>query len=148
MHDPDVVAFDIPRPWPTRIPLATGERQLWWPPIVTIWHREPGGRDSGTICKHGIRWQDETGAWQWKKLNGWKWHAWHWRVQISPLQEVRRRLLTRCANCGGRHTKRHPVNLSRSWYPPKRPWWRGEADLHHHPGDCRGDLHLITREAP
>lgn len=29
-----------------------------------------------------------------------RWHVWHWRLQIHPLQKLMRRLFTRCAECG------------------------------------------------
>lgn len=29
-----------------------------------------------------------------------RWHVWHWRIQIHPLQKLMRRLFTRCAACG------------------------------------------------
>ena len=61
MHDPMVVAFEIRRPWPERQARPFGKtrwrfrgafwniagRGLYWPGLVTIWHVEPEGRDSG-----------------------------------------------------------------------------------------------------
>mgnify|MGYP001614703438 CR=1 FL=1 len=29
-----------------------------------------------------------------------RWHVWHWRFQIYPLQQLRRYLFARCASCG------------------------------------------------
>lgn len=29
-----------------------------------------------------------------------RWHFWHWRLQVHPLQKLMRRLLTRCEACG------------------------------------------------
>lgn len=117
MHDPLVVAFKVPRPWPKRYRYALAARRFYFPPVVTVWHREPGGRDSGTVCR---RW--------------WRIHAHHWRVQIPALQMLRRRLLTRCAWCGGRSRKGDAVNVSHSWDGPRSKWWRGELGLFH--GDC------------
>jgi hypothetical protein len=78
MHDPYVVAFEIRRPWPRRV--HWGTRRWYFPPIITVWHVEPGGHDSGEICRHYDR---ET-----KKItNGWRWHVWHWKLQIH--REVR-----------------------------------------------------------
>jgi hypothetical protein len=106
----------------------------YWSPLITIWHREPRGHDSGEVCKHYIRWQDENGKWQSKILHGWRFHVHHWKIQVSPLQELRRRLLTRCAWCGGRSRKRDSVNHSLSWDGPRGRWWQGEPGLYH--GDC------------
>lgn len=133
MHDPDVVAFDIKRPWPERSEPMGKERWrfrgsfwtiaghgLYWPDLVTVWHREPGGRDALTVCRHGrIPWQL---------------HVHHWRIQVPPLQALRRRLLTRCEWCGGRSRKRDVVNHSQTWDGLRSPWWRGERGLFH--SDC------------
>jgi hypothetical protein len=133
VHDPKVVAFDVRRPWPqirklrphdprlnrpkSRWPFAyIAGRELWWPPIVTVWHNEPGGADALTVC-------DRRGRWQW--------HVHHWRIQVQPLQHLRRALLTRCAHCGRRSTKANPVNHSLDWHHERAPWWRGERGLYH-----------------
>lgn len=174
MHDPMVVVFQVPRPWPRRsgLPAAGGDvrwrirlshshgiwcandpphrsgpfpwwkpgsygkfwrlagRDFYWPPVVVVWHNEPGGRDALTVCRR--RYQDEHGKWQ--LSTSWKWHVHHWSLQFPPLQQLRRRLLTRCAKCGGRPVKGHPVNVSRSWDGPRGRWWQGEPGLYH--GEC------------
>jgi hypothetical protein len=148
MHDPLVVAFEIRRPWPSRsTPIFKGERWrfhgshwtiagrgLYWPSIVTVWHREPDGHDSGHVCKHYRRFQDDGGEWQGKVLHGWRFHVHHWRLQFPPLQALRRRLLTRCAWCGGRSRKGDVVNVSHTWDGLKSKWWKGERGLFH--SDC------------
>lgn len=119
MHDPLVVAFEVKRPWPG-VTWPTGKKvTVYWPAFVTVWHREPGGVDSGTICK----WSGH-----------WRWHVHHWRLQVHPLQDLRRRLLTRCEWCGGRQGKRDAVDHSLQWEREDTPWWRGERGLYHH--DC------------
>ena len=60
--------------------------------------------------------------------------SWGWRLQCPPLQEARRRLLTRCAGCGGKSTRARPVNVSLSWDPPTGRPWHGERGLYH--GGC------------
>lgn len=149
MHDPLVVAFEIPRPWPGRAQWIDRHPSRWsikgrswklagrgflFPSLVTVWHREPGGRDSGEVCKHHHRYQDATGEWQFKLHRAWRFHVHHWRIQIPAIQELRRRLLTRCEWCGGRSRKRDSVNHSFQWDGPRRRWWRGEKGLYH--GDC------------
>ena len=57
-----------------------------------------------------------------------------WRLQIHPLQALRRWALTRCAWCGGRSVKGDRVNFSHQWDGPRGRWWRGEPGLFHH--DC------------
>jgi len=83
MHDPMVVAFDIPRPWPRRS--SHGGRR-YWPALITVWHVEPGGHDAFEVCTHSSHWQ---------------WHVWHWKVQIRPLQQLKRSRSTRLRRSAG-----------------------------------------------
>jgi hypothetical protein len=136
MHDPLTVAFEIRRPWPRRdTPRTeqadrTGERwkvggafwvlaghALYWPGLITVWHHDPSDYDH-TTC-HAQRW---------------RWHVHHWRIQVLPLQQLRRRLLTRCTWCKGRHTRKDQVNISHQWDRAPGHWWQGEAGLYHR--DC------------
>lgn len=136
MHDPLTVAFEIRRPWPqpdqwyAEQATRTGTRWklggafwvlagygLYFPGLITIWHRDPSGYDDDT-CR-GKRWRT---------------HAHHWRIQIHPLQQLRRRILTRCAWCRGRSVKGDSVNVSHSWDRPRGHWWQGEPGLFHR--DC------------
>lgn len=136
MHDPMTVVLEIRRPWPRFDDWKAGVagkqgvrwevggafwvvagRGLYWPCLITLWHRDPSGHDD-TTCRAG-RWQL---------------HVHHWRLQVHPLQQLRRRLLTRCAWCGGRDRKGDAVNVSHSWDSGRDRWWRGEAGLFHR--DC------------
>lgn len=131
MHDPLVVAFEIRRPWPKP---RRGQKYRYWPPIITVWHREPGGHDSGEICRHYVRTQGADGLWSTKLLHGWRFHVHHWRLQVHPLQDLRRWALTRCAWCGGKSRKGDYVNTSHQWDGPRGRWWQGEPGLYHR--DC------------
>lgn len=102
-------------------------RDYYFPPVITVWHREPGNRDGLTIC--GKRTQRPDGTWKFSR--SWRFHVHHWRLQVPPAQELRRRLLTRCTVCSGRSTRQHPVNVARSWGRNRGPWWRGETGLTH-----------------
>lgn len=106
----------------------------YWPPIVTIWHVEPGGHDSGEVCKHWRRVRNLDGTWGSSYSHGWKWHVHHWRIQMHPAQALRRWALTRCEWCRGRSIKGDQVNVSHQWDRESGPWWRGERGLYHH--DC------------
>lgn len=144
MHDPEVVAFTIVRPWPsksfTRNPpkrwkFRTGRslsrfwvvagRELYWPALVTVWHVEPNGADALTVCG-----RDENG----KRTESWRWHVQHWHIQFHPAQAFRRWALTRCEWCGGPSRKGSPVNVSNQWDRDGGSWWRGERGLFHQ--DC------------
>ncbi|MCP9997978.1 hypothetical protein LUX34_24000 [Streptomyces werraensis] len=141
MQDPLTVAFEVRRPWPRIDAYGTrqaarngtrwqfrryhdtviGGRAIRWPSLITVWHHDPSGVDSITCPTY--------------PGHAWRFHVHHWKLQIHPLQQLRRRLLTRCVICGGQSTREHPVNLRHSW-PPKAPWWRGESGLVHM--DCAG----------
>lgn len=146
MHDPLTVAFEIRSPIPRRTrPIVKGVRwQMpfgrrgggyavvagrWFrfPGLVTVWHREPGGRDSGEVCRMH---EHHKGA-GWTFYNGWRLHVHHWHIQVHPLQHLRRRLLTRCEWCRGASVKGDPVNVSHQWDRARGPWWRGERGLYH-----------------
>jgi hypothetical protein len=131
MHDPMVVAFDIYRPFPRlRTSKARHGRWRWAPPfvnvagrefylptLITVWHVEPNGDDALRGACRGAK--------------HWRWHIHHWSLQFPPLQDLRRRLLTRCEWCGGPSRKRDVVNHAMGWDTPKSPWWRGERGLYH-----------------
>jgi hypothetical protein len=186
MHDPEVVAFEIPWLWPQRSSFPKGDNVRWrirlhhdhfedethsgmcdgcdqpmtskrnpfpwwrprsyskfwciaghdfyWRSFITVWHVEPGGHDALSICRS--RYQDKTGKWH--LTTSWKWHFWHYHVQIPPLQHLRRYLFTRCEVCGGKSRKGHMVNRSHSWYNKKSPWWKGETGLSHMDCDRAG----------
>lgn len=102
-------------------------RDWYWPPVITIWHVEPGGHDALTVCQRRVQRPDGT----WHRTGHWRWHVHHWRIQVQPLQHLRRQLLTRCAWCGGRQHKGDYVNFSAGWHRDRTPWWRGEAGLFH-----------------
>lgn len=176
MHDPNVVAFNIRRPWPKREKMydakpgrprwkiryrhdechadcTHGDRTLfpwwrpssyrvfwtlagrgfYWPSLITVWHVEPNNRDSGEVCKH-FRQTPTNPTRPTRPSSAWKWHVHHWRVQIHPLQALRRWALTRCEWCHGRSTKHDRVSISHQWDHESTPWWRGEKGLFHY--DC------------
>ena len=106
-------------------------RGFYWPSLVTVWHREPRGHDSGEVCRH---WRTDATGERRRYSNAWRFHVHHWKIQVRPLQDLRRWALTRCAWCGGRDRKDDPVNISHSWDGPRERWWRGEPGLYHR--DC------------
>lgn len=145
MHDPLVVAFEIRRPWPKRTTLGAANgrwrfrgafwtvagRNLYWPDLVTIWHREPNGRDSGEVCKHYTRYQDADGKWQYRFHGRWKLHVHHWKIQIHPLQHLHRWLFERCTECGRRYPYGY-APVSHQWGEPRGRWWHVTRRAYHH----------------
>lgn len=145
MHDPMAVAHEILRPWPTlRRPRKVTQGKRWKlrghfprafgyefyrPAMVTIWHVEPKGRDSGEVCKHYIRSQNDDGTWTATTITRWKWHVHHWHIQLPMLQEVRARLFDRCEECG----RKGRPNVSHQWDGPGVGWrkWQSRRGLYH-----------------
>jgi hypothetical protein len=76
--------------------------------LVTIWHDEPGGADSGTVCSYAAA----------------KRHPQHWTLQWHHWQKIRRTLFTRCEWCGGPSRTGDRVNISRQWWGA---WQLGEG---------------------
>ena len=85
------------------------------PTRLDIWHREPGGHDSGEVCgrppKRGIR----RVVWAVR-------HARHLRLRWWPYQHVRRWIVDRCAGCGRRFAWREArysyQSTDRVWHDP------------------------------
>ncbi|MGW0821803.1 hypothetical protein [Streptomyces sp. NPDC002845] len=110
-------------------------RDYHWPALITVWHREPGGRDGLTVCSKRVQRRDGT----WRRTRGWQWHVHHWRLQLHPYQQLRRSFLTRCAWCGGRSVKGDRADISHQWNGPRARWWQGERGLYHR--DCSAIKH-------
>lgn len=116
-------------------------RGYYWPSMITVWHHEPHGRDSGEVCPHRVT-DPKTGKFvRWSVA--WKWHVIHldpktlsftkgwgrnhrfgvavaasvpvpikgWSIQFSPWQSFVRWAFTRCAWCGGRSRRGDTINL-------------------------------------
>lgn len=128
MHDPLVVAHEIPSPIPRRVtwresggrrwgfdvsrrtnPENLGEHTYpWWRPkgyTLRLAGRAYGLGRLATIWHHE---PDDRDAFTvckrtWKDgrpSTSWKWHVHHWHVQVHLLGGLRRRLFLRCAECG------------------------------------------------
>lgn len=59
-----------------------------------------------------------------------RWHFWHWRVQIRPIQAFKRWAFSRCCWCKGRFSWGYsPVGYS--WHGDGPQWFRGETKVAH-----------------
>lgn len=92
MHDPMVVVFDLKIP---RRRSKKGYRRFW--NLVTVWHVEPKGADSGTICK-GMGGSELT----WRNVRWAFAHRRHLKINVEPYLRVKRWLTCRCDECGFR----------------------------------------------
>jgi hypothetical protein len=135
-----------------------GFKREWpLPTILTVWHRDPEADGSDSSCRNAVRARRQeaikrhrfirAAVWDWWWKHYALFHVHHWSIQFNMAQELRRRLLTRCATCGGRHTRKRAVNfhvvVDREAERARKPrreqsfrerWLTGEVNLHHH--DC------------
>lgn len=62
-----------------------------------------------------------------------RWHLWHWKIQIHPLQTFKRWAFSRCCKCGkGFKWGYSPTTYSWNGTGPR--WFRSEPDVFH--SDC------------
>lgn len=127
MHDPMVVAFTIRRPWPARRSSTSGWR--WWPPIITVWHVEPDGRDALTVCR---------------PRSAWRWHVHHWRIQVHLIGDLHRFLFERCELCGRRFPWGY-APVAHQWDQPRGPWFKVTKRAYHY--ECSGLVNLQNVKA-
>ncbi|WP_427422692.1 hypothetical protein [Lysinibacillus fusiformis] len=74
MHDPSFLLFDIRKP------------------DIDVWHDEPGGHDTFTVCGH-----PEGNRLLWA-IRHWR----HLRIRFWPYLHVKRWIAERCDGCGRR----------------------------------------------
>ena len=89
MDDPLVLLWAIRRPPITpkewRRVLERPFRWYRFPHFIDIWHREPKGSDSGSVCRNRRRR---------------RWHLHHWHLRVWPAYNLRKWLFVRCEECG------------------------------------------------
>ncbi len=65
-----------------------------------------------------------------------RWHFWHWRFQLHPVQQFKRWAFSKCAECGKRFTWGYSPT-SHGWGGGDGPlWFRSEKGVYH--TDCAG----------
>jgi hypothetical protein len=60
-----------------------------------------------------------------------RWHVWHWRIQVQPLQYLKRWAFSRCATCGKGFSWGY-CPCSDGWGGTGPLWFRGEKGVRHH----------------
>lgn len=99
-------AWWLPRAWD----VVVAGRNLRWSLLLTVWHKEPDGSDSGTVCK-GMGGSELT-------VRNVRWaarHRRHLRVQVIPVQRVRH-YFERCDECGRRMGR--AMRIGTGWDAP------------------------------
>jgi len=66
----------------------------------------------------------------WKRPRYPRWHIWHWRLQVHPVQKLKRWMFSRCEQCGKRFKLGEAV-VSFKWYSEGPRWFRSETDVYH-----------------
>lgn len=73
-------------------------------------------------------------AWILRETRPWyrhpRWHIWHWKLQIHPLQTFKRWAFSRCCKCGGRFAWGYCPTTD-SWNSEGPQWFRSERNTYH-----------------
>ena len=59
-----------------------------------------------------------------------RWHVWHWRLQVHPVQAFKRWAFSRCCVCGG-HFSWGYSPISGNWDGVGPLWFRSEGGVYH-----------------
>lgn len=59
-----------------------------------------------------------------------RWHFWHWRFNVVPLQSFKRWAFSRCCVCGGRFAYGSAV-CTNQWHGTGPQWFKSEAKVFH-----------------
>ena len=66
-----------------------------------------------------------------------RWHVWHWKIQVHPVQHFKRWAFSRCRECGGRFTWGY-APVSGSWDGVGPKWFRNQEHVYHM--DCHAEM--------
>ncbi len=80
-----------------------------FPPLIEVWHEEPGGCDMGSVCEYRNRAQRRI-RWTFE-------HRSHLHARFMPGRCVRAWLLDRCEDCGHRFRWRES-RIGTGWDAP------------------------------
>lgn len=132
-HDPCKDGSDNSCDWyGSKKPLTPALKEM----SQAIWHLATILDNSPFYPDHEahLRFQPiKKAMWDLRKRSKWRihprWHFWHWRVTVVPLQNLKRWLFTRCSKCGGRF-KYGESGTTNSWNSAGPRWFKSE-DLYH-----------------
>lgn len=74
-----------------------------------------------------------TGARPWWRHP--RWHFWHWRVRVLPIQAFKRWAWSRCGKCGGRFSWGYSP-VTHQWNGKGPQWFAPEPGVYH--SECSG----------
>lgn len=102
----------------------------------------------GRLGKNFENLQEAVRLWQQRDRRWWqhpRYHFWHWRIQIRPLGNLKRRLFSRCQVCRGRFAWGEVV-IGTSWHGTGPRWFRGEEHVSHQACSSGGSDALPSAE--
>ena len=142
-------------------------RRYYWPSLVTVWHVDPERFGDDSSCRtanythrqefppdppeawhnarnwsHRYRVQRET-PWL-DRVVPWRWHLWHWHIQVHPVQQFKRWAFSRCSKCGGRFRWGYSP-VSGSWHGTGPLWFRSERNTYH--SECDDSVKQVRSDA-
>jgi DNA-directed RNA polymerase subunit RPC12/RpoP len=100
------------RPYFTWATWRFGEREAYFPPLVTVWHVDPDKGGDDDSCRRDVRtrqqaayregrpWANAVLWWRFKHMH--KWCFRHMRPQVITWQRLQRWRKVRCPACGER----------------------------------------------
>jgi hypothetical protein len=59
-----------------------------------------------------------------------RWHFWHWKINVAPIQTFKRWAWSRCCKCGGRFTWGYSP-VTDQWNGKGPRWFAGEPHVYH-----------------
>lgn len=66
-----------------------------------------------------------------------RWHVWHWKVQLHPVQHFKRWAFSRCRECGAGFSWGY-APVSGSWYGRGPSWFRNAEHVYH--SECHNEV--------
>lgn len=66
-----------------------------------------------------------------------RWHVWHWKIRIHPVQHFKRWAFSRCHECGARFGWGY-APVSGNWYGRGPGWFRNAEHVYH--AECHNEL--------
>ena len=131
-----------------------GDREWYFPALVTIWHVDPETDGTDSSCRNHYRqaWREARAdrnpireRWaNWRMRRYDLWHVHHWKVQVVVWQRFNRWAFSRCSECGGRFSWGYSP-VSNQWGGRGPGWRRPEESVRHH--ECAGQAKGVSVRA-
>lgn len=77
--------------------------------------------------------QNAVRVWRQRRRSWWqhpRWHIWHWKIQIHPVQQFKRWAFSRCVKCGKGFSWGY-APVTGQWHSKGPRWFRSEPHVYH-----------------